>query len=643
MLGVVAVMYTMVPLLLGVAAYINKNTGEGLMSALVLLASVAAVALGFTALVAKIGSAKGALKGAGMLLMISAAFVLFGASLAISVPPILVLLTGFVELLTTIEEVSKSMKDIDKALAILLGLGFAMVIIGAGAALLGAGLVMAGAGFLMFSAGLALVTVSAVALTAVLPPLATAFATVCTILADHAVAIIGVIAVLTILGILVSVLGKKFDIINKVMTGFGKIMKALVQYGPQILGMLAIVLSGVLEFVLNAIPMVVDFLVRGIVIILNGTADSIRSNAQGVVSAIENLLGAILELVVRAFFTIFGDIVMILLKPLEKLIGPEFFSVMDTIFDTMGDYCADGIASVVGKTEKSAEEHSANVRETMLTNMRVSAADVEDALSGIPEGTANTMNQSSLIAGNGAPIMLASFNNSLLSGAPSVQNAMSDVFGSAFDLDFAGAGGTSGANFVIGAGNGAIGESEWLNKIMETIANNSAGSFASAWDINSPSKVASGFGRYWDIGLVNGLLNNAGAIDETATSLAFKMVDSIRNAMTSIYAIADGDFSLSPVITPVVDMSNVDSAAGGISGLFGGNSVANISRVGRSMADLEDLASNMQNISEARANMSQDSYEINIYPSSDMDEEAIAEAVVDRISSGITRKGVALG
>lgn len=202
---------------------------------------------------------------------------------------------------------------------------------------------------------------------------------------------------------------------------------------------------------------------------------------------------------------------------------------------------------------------------------------------------------------------------------------------------------TGGYNIVVGIANGVYSGNSIVVEAMHFLAEAMITQFRHDFDMHSPSVVMEEMTAFIPIGAARGVENASGVAVGAMDSLAFKMVDSIRNAMTSIYAIADGDFSLSPVITPVVDMSNVDSAAGGISELFGGNAVANISRVGRSMADLEDLASNMQNISEARANMSQDSYEINIYPSSDMDEEAIAEAVVDRISSGITRKGVALG
>ena len=132
----------------------------------------------------------------------------------------------------------------------------------------------------------------------------------------------------------------------------------------------------------------------------------------------------------------------------------------------------------------------------------------------------------------------------------------------------------------------------------------------------SPSKIAAEAGAFYIIGLANGIADNAklplDAIDDTTDP----MVEALKKAMTQVATMSDDDFSFSPVITPVVDMSNVNSAAGSMGGLFGG-----LGRVGAVQADrysgyiptasrgsavtneIQALASRMDTLGEAITNM----------------------------------------
>lgn len=202
-----------------------------------------------------------------------------------------------------------------------------------------------------------------------------------------------------------------------------------------------------------------------------------------------------------------------------------------------------------------------------------------------------------------------------------------------------------GNNEVIGIANGIYSESSTATRAMSWLAQRMIAQYQTDFDMHSPSALMEKLSRYIPAGAACGIQNGASEAVESIGYMGSRMVTAMQGAMATIAALADEDFSISPVITPVVDMSNIENSAGSIAGMFSNNpSISErASQISRTITDAENLASNMRTLSEARSSISQDSYEINIYPSPDMDEEAIADAVLDRLSSGIIRKGVSLG
>lgn len=650
MLGMVGVMYAMVPLLAGLTAAMGgEDGGKKIWKAVGVLAAIAGIAVVFAGLMAAVGMIKGAMKGAVLLGVISASILALSVALLISVPAILAMVTGLVGVLEYIDKSISNMTDWERSTKVLVALGVAMVLLGAGVFAFGAGLLSAAAAFTVFSAGLLLSSIAAGLLAVAIVPLAKAFSTFCSILLDNWQAVLIVTAALVVLGVVVALISKKVDVLGKFMEFCGKVFKSFVDNGPQLLAMLAIVASGILDFIIQMIPMVVNFLMTAIITIINGTADSIRANASAIVGAIKNLISALLEFVLVAIAellpavidlinNIFGHII-------EGIIGPTKYNAMKEAISQWGYGAADAIRESLVDNTGLAVNGADHLRENVLGHMRITPDEAESAMNGIPEGVTQSMETAKTNAGSGATGVLNQYLASFSAGMPTVSKDVREMFGSAMNIDTAGYGDILGKNFTIGVGNGAAEEAPWLYNQMGTIASNASKSFANTLQIRSPSRVGARMGRYWDLGVVQGLEEDAGKINSTSETLAFKMVDSVKNAMSLVYALANDDFSISPVISPVVDMTGVTDSANSISSMLSGTSTVTgrVSQINRSISDLENLAADMQTISEARANTSQDTYEINIYPTPDMDEEAVADAVLDRLSSGVVRRGAALG
>lgn len=202
---------------------------------------------------------------------------------------------------------------------------------------------------------------------------------------------------------------------------------------------------------------------------------------------------------------------------------------------------------------------------------------------------------------------------------------------------------TIGQNIDLGIAGGIYAGSSYVVTAMSELAKSMIIQFKLEFGIFSPSRVMADMASYIPLGAAEGIDSNAGIAVDATESMAFKMADAVKGALATVEAMSSDDFNLHPTITPVVDMTNVDSAANSVNGMFAGNLNSRMSQVSRSMSGLESTANRMNDLSESRSNVSQDMYEINIYPQPGMDEEMIADAVLARLSSGVTRKGVALG
>ena len=86
--------------------------------------------------------------------------------------------------------------------------------------------------------------------------------------------------------------------------------------------------------------------------------------------------------------------------------------------------------------------------------------------------------------------------------------------------------------------------------------------------IHSPSKVFSEIGGYLDEGLVKGIKNYSDKVRYASGDMAQGAVDEAQNCLRGTNGLLDGLFDGDPTIRPVLDLSEVESGAKLISGMF---------------------------------------------------------------------------
>ena len=110
--------------------------------------------------------------------------------------------------------------------------------------------------------------------------------------------------------------------------------------------------------------------------------------------------------------------------------------------------------------------------------------------------------------------------------------------------------------------------------------------FQGAYKIKSPSRVMMGIGKYIMQGLAIGIDDNVSEVNNPIMAARDAVVNAFNNTINADYT---------PTITPVVDLSNVNSAAGSISGLFGNRSIGLASNIGAVSASMREIQNTDKN------------------------------------------------
>lgn len=643
-----------------------KMDWPGYAIAAVSILTVLGIIAAFMFVAGKIGAGPGLSKFSKAMLLISASLLLLSIALSVSVPAIIALITGFIGILKLLSTVSQD-GSWWAAIGMLAVLGIALVAVGVGltavslaavgfaaaALIIAAAIALVGVGFMGAAAGVA-------ALTVVLIPFGKVLIEFCKMMDENGEVILKILDKVLV-GVVTIIMARRLHISLSVLAVIVAIIQVIHDHGPMILDILKTIFIDILTFLADLIPMLVSFLAGGIIIIINGIANTLRENNDLLVDALENLFAVLLETLAKLIARLIGDIAFLVVEGLDEIpgLGPILTKLFGWDEETgenarksmidWGNKIATGISNGMVEADAASGQAGRNLMDKFKEGGEEGLGKIDELYGDINnklQGQFETFGESATTGGENTT---TSFVNGILSGASSTStltNISKAAEGMGSQLDLSSVAETHGKNFSIGFGNGALSESSWLSGVGASLASQFSNSFAGQLDINSPSKLAMSFGGYWDEGFIRGIQNGSGNVNSAADTLANSMINATQNALATVSALAADDFAISPRITPVIDMSNVNGAAGNINSILSGSqdiALRSAQNTRRSMDDISNLATNMQTLSEARATATQNAYEINIYSQPGMNKEELADEVVYRINSGITRKGVALG
>ena len=135
---------------------------------------------------------------------------------------------------------------------------------------------------------------------------------------------------------------------------------------------------------------------------------------------------------------------------------------------------------------------------------------------------------------------------------------------------------SAGKYLAKGFANGIKSNSYLSATAARTMGNDAAKILRKALNVRSPSRVSYKIGRFFDIGFANAISDNSFRSDNAAYSMGDNARKLLSKAISKMSNIIDSDINTQPVITPVLDLSNISSGAASINGLFGGTQTVGV-------------------------------------------------------------------
>lgn len=134
-----------------------------------------------------------------------------------------------------------------------------------------------------------------------------------------------------------------------------------------------------------------------------------------------------------------------------------------------------------------------------------------------------------------------------------------------------------GVNVDAGFSNGIGDNTELVISAVRRMADEAVKAAKDELDIHSPSKVFESLGDYSGQGFVNGLINSSDKTYSAGADMAENAKQGLADTISRISDAINGEVDCQPTITPVLDMSQVESQAASLNSMFSSKQAMNVS------------------------------------------------------------------
>lgn len=131
----------------------------------------------------------------------------------------------------------------------------------------------------------------------------------------------------------------------------------------------------------------------------------------------------------------------------------------------------------------------------------------------------------------------------------------------------------AGVDTIQGFINGIASMATSVATKAKEVASGAVSSVKKFLGIHSPSRVFIEIGKFTAQGMSVGLDKYSRLAENSAEDLASNVVDSVRNPLSAVSKILDGEMDVNPTITPVMDLSNVSKGARLLSNMIGNKDI----------------------------------------------------------------------
>ena len=632
---------SLVLLSLSGAMYLIGKAGNISIKAVAALAMMAVVVLSLAALIQVLTSFNVDASLMGSLLLLAGCLISIGAAVMVmnncvaGAAALVVVALALSVFLPVLQQLgSMSLGEIGVALLALAGsltvLGLAGLLLGpvvapmigiAGAiALLGVGCLGAGAGLQMFAQGLttlvmlgpvaiqaftatiqAFITLIPTIITTIVTSLVTTFTTCIPMIVEGALLLITSLLT-SIAEHLPEILAAGISIIMTLLTGIrdniGQITEIVID-----------IIINFAEAIANKLPDIIQCGVDVFFAFLDGFSDAIANNGERLRESLKKLVDSIITgikgfLGIHSPSTEFEEIGEFSIAGLIKGFGNKIGDALGTL----GEFAEQMIGKVKGAF-KSMKEAGANLCGKIKNGFEENSDKVVTCV----KNTMDKAKQKLSDAKSGFKTLGGDIMAGLKSGMESAKDAICGAKG-----------------------------------VVAGIATDISSKFKDVLGIHSPSRVFKQYGKYIDLGLVNGIKTFSSKVYDTAKSVGSDTIDGMSSAISKISELINGDMDMQPTIRPVVDLSDVQTGVGAIAammptggaiGISGGfNTVATMMNRNRQNGNNDEVISAINKLDKSLNGLSKPTYNVGgiTYDDgsavSDAVQELIRAARIDRRS-----------
>ena len=386
-----------------------------------------------------------------------------------------------------------------------------------------------------------------------------------------------------------------------------------------------------------------------------GFGGAITAVGEGVGSAIE-AIGSGLGDAVSALGEGVADAISDVIASVGEGIGRGITSISDAI-GTFGDNLSNAAFGIqnLGNAVRSLEgiawaSTALGIGELGLALKKLKVEDLAMYLNDASSAVVRTCTEMVNSITAAAPLMSSASHTFGKAFASGISEAQRDAQSAGSDLGSSATSGintwapnytTLGRNVAIGFANGIYDRIGEVSQAVSDMASAAVRTIQISIDSHSPSRVTEKFGGYFSQGFANGISEETDTVTSASETMVNSSLRAIEQAKNLIAAILQDDFT--PTITPVVDMSNVESASSMLGSAFGNGRIGLSGELSDSVSGR--LASAMQASDQTINNNTGDTLYItnNIYASEGMNTEEVADAVMSQMQAKMARRNVALG
>ncbi len=350
-----------------------------------------------------------------------------------------------------------------------------------------------------------------------------------------------------------------------------------------------------LEGMGKEIPRVIDAGFKMIIDFINGMADSIRENTPLLLLAVANLCTAFIDGILNFFGIGNGtskegkSMAMSILQGIIDGIGDMIDKVVTAVKD-VAQKMIDGFKKLFGihSPSKVMDGFGIDILQGLINGIKSMVNKLIDSVKEFVNKMIDTIKNKFEDFKTSGKTLIDNFVTGIVNTAENIYNAVRTFLSEMVTTiknkvsDFIQAGKDLIGGIVKGIG-------EKVGEAVDSVKNLGSKVIEGAQNIfktNSPSKVFTDIGQYCVDGLALGIEENSSEAVGATKKMGKETISAMKKTMEDISDILSSEMETSPVITPVLDLSNIETGANRLSSILASDSHATIGTISRANRSL---------------------------------------------------------